>query len=177
MEKIESMPHYTVEPVSHMTDDIWEQIANMEKATFGWSLTEEDMQDTKAAAEHPAGVTVLVRGIDQNILGYIIGYPGSAAYTDISEEDGEMIDDNSTIYIMTLVLDPSVRSRNAETLKKLFQSFMEEARKKRFQTVSAHSPVSHMAAYQKFLGAESQHTIEDWCGSGESHIYWTASVN
>ena len=176
-EGIEQKPQYNLECITKLDEETWKQISELERKTFGWGLTDEDMTKTRGAVEHPGGVTVVARGEQGQVMGYIVGYPSDAAYVEISEEDKNMSDNPATIYIMTLALEKILRDRVATTFREIMGEFIKQASEKGYDSFAAHSPSSHMSAYNKFFGAESRHEIEDWCDSGEPHVYWIAKIN
>ena len=157
-----------------MDEEVWGQIVELERATFNWGITDEDMAETRGAAEHPRGVMVIAKGAESKILGYMIGYPGSAAYADISGEDPNMLNDDSTLYVMTVAVKSEIRG--VSTFTEFIGKFIESAREKGYLSISAHTPSKKMPAYERLMGAEPYHEIADWCDTGEPHTYWVAWI-
>ncbi len=77
----------TVELYDSQEEEVISQIRNLEKETFDWEVTEEDLDVLVEKIKNQKNITLVLKDVEQKIVGYLIAVPSGIAMSDISSED------------------------------------------------------------------------------------------
>jgi hypothetical protein len=160
----------TVEIFDSGDEESFSQIRNLEKQTFDWEVTDKDLDELINKIKNPKNISLILKDVDQLIVGYLIAVPSDDAMADISSEDELFEPSPNKLYIETFAISKESRGSLMQ-IKNLFQHLVDTAKSRSYGTIGAHIPTDHLPLYERFSDVEVLRTIEDWFESGEDHFY------
>jgi ribosomal protein S18 acetylase RimI-like enzyme len=146
------------------------QIREIEKNTFDWEVSEEDLSALINKINDLSNITAVLRNAENEIVGYIVGMPSMNLDEEILAEDSELVPSADKLYIETLAIAKEYRG-NLSQIKGLFETISSKAREDGYKIISANVPQEHLPLYERFYNAKNIRTLKNWFGSGEDHYY------
>lgn len=172
-ESPETLPRPTVGVLRTPSPEDVVQIVALERDTFNWEVSEEDMSDLADTVQNPDSVVGVIRGGDDKIVGYIIAIPATAADESIRDNDPDYEPSDEDLYIETFAIAPKYRLLNTA---ELIQAMAAEAVQRGYTKIVGHVPEEHTRLYVTF-GAQALRTMNNWYDSGEPHVYIEYPLN
>jgi hypothetical protein len=161
----------SVEIVENISDDTLSGIFSIEKEVSDDEFSAIADDDLKSAIEKPRAITVVIRGADKNVLGFIIALPNNEVYEELHGDDTSFTNDSDSLYIYDLAIGD--KERSLANFLNLIKTLAGEAKAKNFKRLSMHTRTSEglSAILQKRYHAKLIRTLDDWQGYGEPFDY------
>lgn len=159
---------YSVDIVSAIDEDTLSQIKELDDSVMPEKMR-YNIEDLRDCFNFENGVKILVRDEDKNIRGYLIALPKSEEYEDLHEKDPELLPDDKSLYLESIV----IKDGDLKTLIKVLATLREEAENRGYKNLSMHARVSEGLSnvLQKRYGAKFFRRIENWFDFGEPFDY------
>lgn len=146
------------------------QIREIEKNTFDWEVSEENLEALINKIKDSSNITTVLKNAEHEIVGYIVGIPSVNLDEEILTEDPELVPSADKLYIETLAIAKEYRG-DLSQMRGLLEAIFYKAREAGYKIISAHVPQEHFPLYERFYNAKNVRTLKNWFGSGEDHFY------
>jgi len=158
----ESTKANIVTKVSSLTDEELSQILKMERELFP-----EGLQDDYDKEVKDDRIAVLAYCPHGKVAGYIFSIPHHEAHVRLKDHDLKMSEVHDAHYIESIAIRKDLQGQGY--FSKLMKKFLEVVGDR---TITMHARVyNNCSAGMKKHGAEHQHTISNWFGTGEDFDY------
>jgi hypothetical protein len=159
-----------VEKIVNVDEELLKQVLEVENASFPEGMR-SDLEELKEILENPNGIHLIVRGKNEETLGYLSSLRQSEEYEDLKDHDPSFEDSIENLYIESIALKPS--ARNIKNFNKLFSVFKNMATESGYEKITMHTRVSEGLSNvaQKRGGAKFIRRIENWHDFNEPFDY------
>lgn len=103
------------------------QIIQLEKSTFNWETSSDDLEVLRQKIKDPENITCVLKTMTQGVIGYVIAVPSLREEAELKTEDGDFGGTNEKIYVETLVISKLHRG-SFMRFKNLIVHLIDEAR-------------------------------------------------
>ncbi len=166
-ESPESLGRPSVSVLENPSAEEVEQIVNLERSTFDWEVSDDDMEELSESLQNPDNVVAVIRSAQKETVGYILAIPTTATDASLVENDQQFTPRSTDLYIETFAIAPPHRVLHTSGVIK---ALTDEAMRRGYTKVVAHVPVEHVRLYEAF-GAKAVRTIDEWYDSSEPHVF------
>lgn len=163
------MIDYSVEIKNQFSEKEFSQILEIENFSFPKRI-QDPPEILRRVLGNKKGIQAVIKN-KEGIIGYISSFPHDEAFEEYFEQDPNLVQDFSALYIESVaVIGPE--EQRLENYFQLFRQFLIEVRRRGWKKVTMH--VRHgFAVIMKMeqLGFRKLHTVPNWFGFGRLFDY------